>query len=84
MRAFINPQHPKQQVNISINGVPQKSVTFSNADNNPIELAIPPNSYGKEWINLSFSLPLAISPKELGMGEDTRKLAIGLKSAVFR
>jgi hypothetical protein len=84
MRAFINPQHPKQQVNISINGVPQKSATLSKADNNSIELAIPPNSYGKEWINLSFSLPLAISPKELGMGEDTRKLAIGLKSAVFR
>jgi len=84
VRAFINSQHPRQQVNITINGALQKTVTLSKLVNNQIELSIPPNTYGKEWINLGFSLPQAISPKELGMGEDNRKLGIGLKSAVFR
>ena len=84
LRAFINPQHPSQEVNISINGVPQKTVTLNKLDNNQIELAIPVSAYGKEWINLGFSLPQAISPKELGMGDDGRKLGIGLKHAVFR
>ena len=84
VRAFINPQHPSQEVNISINGVPQKTVTLNKLDNNQIELAIPVSAYGKEWINLGFSLPQAISPKELGMGDDGRKLGIGLKRAVFR
>ena len=84
LRAFINPQHPSQEVNISINGVPQKTVTLNKLDNNQIELAIPVSAYGKEWINLGFTLPQAISPKELGMGDDGRKLGIGLKHAVFR
>ena len=84
LRAFINPQHPSQEVNISINGVPQKTVTLNKLDNNQIELAIPVSAYGKEWISLGFTLPQAISPKELGMGDDGRKLGIGLKRAVFR
>jgi hypothetical protein len=84
LRAFIQSKHPTQQVNISLNGEPQKTVTLNKLDNNQIELSIPSSAYGKEWINLSFNLPQAISPKELGMSEDTRKLGIGLKSAVFR
>jgi hypothetical protein len=84
LRAFIQSAHPSQLVNISINGITQKTITLNQFDNNQIELTIPPSAYGKEWINLSFNLAQAISPKELGMGEDTRKLGIGLKSAVFR
>ena len=83
LRAFIQSKHPSQLVNININGIPQKTVTLSKSEHNQVELVIPPSAYGKEWINLSFNLPQAISPKELGMGEDTRKLGIGLKSAVF-
>jgi hypothetical protein len=29
-------------------------------------------------MRLKFNLPLAISPRELGMGDDERELAIGL------
>ena len=84
VRAFINNQHPSQQVNISINGLFLKTVTLSAFDGNKIELNLPPSTYGKEWIEIGFSLPQAVSPKELGMGEDNRKLGIGLKSVVFR
>ena len=84
VRAFINNQHPSQQVNISINGLFLKTVTLSAFDGNKIELNLPPSTYGKEWIEIGFSLPQAVSPKELGMGEDNRKLSIGLKSVVFR
>ena len=84
MRAFVTPQHPNQTVKISINGVYQKTVSLSNAQHNEITLPLPPTGYGKEWIELGFDLPQAISPKELGMGDDSRKLGIGLVSAVFR
>jgi hypothetical protein len=84
VRAFINPKHPTQTAYISINGVYQKKVLLGNKERNQIELTIPPSSYGKEWIEIEFAMPQAISPEELGMGNDNRKLGIGLISAVFR
>ena len=56
---------------------------LNNFEDNTINLSIPPAAYGKEWIEINFKLPNAVSPKELGQGEDGRKLGVGLKRVKF-
>jgi hypothetical protein len=46
-----------------------------------IELPLPSSSPGE--IRIRFSLPDAISPKELGMNADPRKIAISVRSIQF-
>ena len=49
------------------------------------EIIIPiVQSKTKDYIVVELRTPDAISPKELGIGDDVRKLAVGLESAVFR
>ena len=84
VRAFVGINHPTQTAYVSINGVYQTKVVLTNKESNKITLTIPPSSYGKEWIEIEFAMPQAISPAELKMGDDHRKLGLGLISAVFR
>ena len=49
------------------------------------EFVIPPSCFSKDGtVTLTFSLPDATSPKELGQGGDTRKLALRLYSVAFQ
>jgi hypothetical protein len=84
VRAFVNPQAPTQIVDLSVNGRPVKSLALNNFGSNQIVIPIPEQANGKEWLEIAFTLPDARSPKSLGMGEDSRVLGIGLKSAVFQ
>lgn len=83
VRSFVNNKQPSQRVEISINGEAQKKHTLNHFDSNLVKIAIPPSAYGKEWIDIDFKIPTAISPKMLGIAPDDRALGIGLKSAVF-
>ena len=84
VRAFVNQQAPTQMVNVSIDGSPVKSQLLNNFENNRIVIPIPDQASDKKWIEITFALPNARSPKSLGMGEDTRILGLGLISAVFQ
>ena len=83
LRSFVNDKQPSQSVEIAINGEVQKKLTLSRFDNNLVKVTIPPSAYGKEWIDVGFKIPTAISPQALGIAPDDRALGIGLKSAVF-
>lgn len=82
--AFVSPSHPKQRVEIYFDGKPQKIVTLSEAGENHLVIPIPEDLLNTAYLEIQFSLPDAKSPKELGMGDDDRHLAIGMKSATFR
>lgn len=84
VRAYVNKPAPSQIVDLSVNGRQLKSQVLNNFDSNRIVISIPEHAQGKEWIEITFALPYARSPKSLGMGEDTRILGLGLKSAVFQ
>ena len=84
VRAYVNEPAPSQIVNLSVNGHQLKSQVLNNFASNRIVISIPEHAQGKEWIEITFALPYARSPKSLGMGEDTRILGLGLKSAVFQ
>ena len=83
LRAFVGPKHPKQVIEIGIDGQAPKTFTLNQFDQNVIKLPIPASAYGKEFMNLNLKIADPASPKDLGMGEDTRKLGVGIKRAVI-
>ena len=51
-------------------------------DQNQIQIALPKDKVQK-YIELEFSFPDAISPKEISLGSDDRKLSIGIEKITF-
>jgi hypothetical protein len=83
LRAFVGPKHPKQSLEVAISGEQPKAFTLSQFEQNTIKLAIPAAAYGKEFLTIDFKMADPASPKDLGMGEDTRKLGVGIKRVVI-
>jgi len=83
LRAFVGPKHPKQSLEVAISGQPSKAFALSQFEQNTIKLAIPASAYDKEFLVLDFKMTDPASPKDLGMGEDTRKLGVGIKRVVI-
>jgi hypothetical protein len=83
LRAFVNQRHPSQKVDIRINGSTSYSFSLNSFEDNKIVLPIPPLSLKQGYVSLKFEYPNAASPKQLGLGDDDRVLAVGLKSVLF-
>jgi hypothetical protein len=83
LRAFVEPKHPKQSLEVAISGQPSKAFALSQFEQNTIKLAIPASAYDKEFLVLDFKMTDPASPKDLGIGEDTRKLGVGIKRVVI-
>jgi hypothetical protein len=72
-----------QEVTISINGRKATEVHFGpGSDGKVVELPLP-NSPGNK-LSIEFSLPDAVSPRDLGMNSDPRKIAISIGAIEFR
>ena len=88
VRAFVRPFHPKQDVAIKLNGISLSHISIDHYNAELINIAITDEikrtipSGG--LIVLEFILPNAVSPVDLHVGADSRKLSIGLISAVVR
>lgn len=82
-KALIGSKHPFQRVEIWVNGQIQKTVTLNKFDANVIEIALPKET-ARNFCLIEFRFPDAVSAQELGMGDDLRKLAIGLESGVLK
>ena len=79
-RALISPSHTRQRVTLTVNDVPVGSVDLS-ASATTFEVQLPEalqQAPETEHIRLALHLPDAARPKDLGLGEDPRKLALGL------
>jgi hypothetical protein len=83
LRAFVNAKQAVQSIEISVDGQNTQKITLSRFEGNLVKIPIPTSAYGKEWLDIDFKIPGAISPKALGIAPDDRLLGIGLKSAVF-
>jgi hypothetical protein len=79
LRAF-SPDGRRQTVLISVNDAPPQQFTLDGSQQ-ALTISLPPLAAGK--MKLRFDLPDAISPKEAGVGEDGRKLGIGIKKIEF-
>ena len=83
LRAFVGPKHLKQTLEIGVDGGSSKAFTLSQFEQNRITLPIPASAYGKEFLVLDLKIADPASPKDLGMGEDTRRLGVGIKRVVI-
>lgn len=85
---FVVPSHPKQRVAVSINNTRLPAIRLSAHSDKVIELNIPDSVFDsgafRGFIKVDFRFPDAASPLELGAGQDSRKLAIGLSSLTLR
>lgn len=73
---LVSPNHPKQRVEVSINGAP--AVTAQLASNANIVIPVPEVAAFSGLISLRFKFPDTARPRDLGINEDTRQLALGL------
>jgi hypothetical protein len=82
--AFVLPMHAGQTMDFSINGVQALTTRLTTVQGNRIEIPITPAIReaiaGDRLMRIQVQLPDAISPKQLGLGEDQRVMGLGMKS----
>ncbi len=80
--ALLADKHSHQAVDVRINNVSILSTRLTNATANKIDIVLPASVQElvaeQGVLRIQFHFPHAISPHELGISEDERKLAIGL------
>ena len=82
--AFVQPMHVRQEMVFTINGVQALSTRLTRLQDNLIE--IPLTAPIREAIardtlvRIHVRLPDAISPRQLGLGDDQRVMGLGLKA----
>lgn len=85
VRAFITKLHPKQEVEVLIDGMPPQSVALTNAESNIWVINLPPNTGVSKYMELQFQFKNPASPKDVGgVPGDDRRLGMGVISAIFQ
>ena len=79
IQAFLNSKVTYQIVNLLVNNELQKKIVIKNP-RETVEVDLPINPF-KDYVVIEFQLPSAASPLGLGLGEDKRRLSVGLVSA---
>lgn len=83
MRALVNPSSPSQHIGIGVNGQAPLVFTLKQDDYNRITIPLTPQVIKDGYVQLTFDLPTAKRPKDIGIGDDERLLSIGLMGARF-
>ncbi|MCU1750638.1 DUF6311 domain-containing protein [Pseudomonas sp. 6D_7.1_Bac1] len=82
--ALLAPTHLRQSLEVRVNEVRVLATSLIKPEANMIEIALPAEVKKliaqQGVLRIQFHLANAISPRELGMSEDSRKLAIGLQA----
>jgi hypothetical protein len=78
LQAFVIPnRHPEQRLSVALNGKPIGKFSFSDERAHEITLALSSNLLRQSNV-VELFLPDAVSPKSLGVSEDTRSLGIAV------
>jgi hypothetical protein len=81
--AFVSGKAPRQRVNIGIAGQTARTVRYDEAHSDQtISLALPADV--GERVEIDLGLPDAVSPQQLGLSTDTRKLGLFVQSIEFK
>lgn len=84
LRALLSNKHPKQRITILVDGYPAVDTTLTKDDQNKVDTPLRYLAPKQEYVTLEFKLPDATTPKAIGLGDDSRQLAIGIVSATFK
>ena len=82
--AFVTEAHPAQRVDIELNGQVQKTVTLSAIGDDLFVVPIPFAMQQEKTIEITLRFLDAVSPAVLGLNDDARTLAVGLKEIRFQ
>ena len=83
-RCLVNEKH-QQRLIIQVNGQTLSEMTLSAQSPSPGPVIIPRALVGETGIlKVTLGTPDAITPKELGINEDSRRLGISIKSVVIK
>jgi hypothetical protein len=78
---LLSPSHPQQHIEVFINGVPVREITLDTSYKGMFEVKIPESILEADWKNntleLEFHFPDAARPKDIGINDDVRELALG-------
>jgi hypothetical protein len=81
-RGLLGEKHPSQSVTISVNGLAVGQIRFDDTYNRGWRtLPVPLNALTRSRqgiLDVSFKIEQPVRPAELGMGQDSRELGIGL------
>ena len=82
---LLSSSHPRQTIEIRMNGVPLVTVSLTAQSSNRIEIpvsdvAIRAVLATDGLAKLDFSFPDAARPRDIGINEDSRRLALGLQA----
>jgi hypothetical protein len=81
VRAFVPPQQPSLEVEVYVGDTRVGTWAFTHpTDFTFVErrVVVPPDLIDDGWIRLTFAMPRAQSPRDLGMSQDDRLLGLGL------
>lgn len=85
--AMVNGASGRQDVVAFVNNETVFAATFTRRADNVIRINLSETMQERVaalgWLHLRFDLPLAVSPKKLGIGADDRNLALGLISVMI-
>lgn len=85
---LLSSTHPKQDIEVLVNGIPSARIRLTTDSartfNIPVPSAVLETGTGTQPLQLEFRWPDAASPKQIGRGDDTRQLALGLIALTLR
>jgi hypothetical protein len=84
VRAFVVPQYSKQNIEIFIDDVLVKRASLDRFEGNLISLPLSSLALEQDFIRIRIKLINPASPKSVGIGEDDRRLGIGMVKAIFQ
>jgi hypothetical protein len=84
-KPLISPTHQKQGVELTINGIPAGKFTLTGNSGGGYEVKVPYAAKEKGgFLKVELHFPDAARPKDIGLGDDSRKLALGLVALTVR
>lgn len=82
--AYVSDNHPRQRVVVSADGQPLRELVLDRFSERMHEVQIPAEAIGADGqVELVLDFPDARSPRELGLGDDDRRLAVRLISLLL-
>ena len=84
IRTLVTPTHPTQEIGITVNDEQRPTITLTKDSDNQIIIPITKENEQAGYLNIKFQFKSPASPKDLGIGDDSRLLSIGLERAIFK
>ena len=88
VKAYVNDRHPRQEVEVSVNGRPIDRWIFRDGGLQNIEVRVPASYlqgfFIKPLLRVTFEIKNPVSPAELGLSADKRTLGLGVRELTVR